>query len=1032
MNNWIFRLTGMLSTTAVLCIGVSASAQAGSTKPAYVPGEALITVAAGTSTTQLNALAASVNAVPVRTIRNIDGLNRIDFVQLRLTKASPSSADTTDLVNRLRTNALVKFSGTNKYVYRKQTGTFIPNDPRFNEQWGMQMINMPTAWTIERGKANVVIAVIDDGVDRTHPDLAARTLPGFNAVTGANNGSPVGNDTHGTHCAGIAAAITNNGVGVAGVAADNVRILPVNVFNGSAGAAQSDVIAGWNFIGTFKDQNSSLQVCVNASIGHNDTSDDPNPADPEVIAIRALTAKGVPVIVAAGNDALNGNPPDSPSNIARIDPLVFCVTAVGRTGVRSSYSQFRPTTTVAAPGGDMPNDVGILSTLSVAAGSYGFQQGTSMAAPHVTGAVGLLLSVPGVSPSNVRSVIQSTAKPVPGATIPSPEYGTGILDVEAALKAVAVGVAVSEPTGTGGKLSGTVTGVPLPPIESLRPTIRIKVNRIQPADVVLNLDQRDISSTYWGIQNAVTRVVGTTTVYDSYDIVLPKDSVTGYAATVDTLAPGQHKVIVTGTYRAPGGTPSASDPVFTDQLNFTVEPYQVKSGRSMISIPYFQAGATPEIYFGTGFTLTRWLPDQAIYAFYTSFGVKNLEASFAPPSLTSNPPRPDGSSTPQYPVGIAFWSDVESIKPVLTRGAAATSTAFRIPLRGSRVSSTTFVSWNMVGDPFPFNVPFSACIVETSDGRRFSTAEAAAQGLILPNIYTYDGGSGYQFATLPDGVLKAWNGHWIGVTSKSDLTLIVPPASVGSRAAASSNSTNGWRLMLSASTRNLRDSNVYIGVDPGANSGRDKSDVLKPPSPANYVSVAVDNSDWAVAPGRYAQDLRTGTSQSWNVVVDTDQKDADITLSWQGISVPKSVRLSVTDTETGQTWDVRGRSGITFHTTQQTSARKFVFTAKTAVQTALRVHSVAVRSTGRATGATQFAFNLTGDANVELKVLSGSGTPIGTIATRSASAGEQSVMWTGRDDRGRAVPAGTYLLQIRATGPDGESVRVVQPFALVR
>jgi flagellar hook assembly protein FlgD len=80
----------------------------------------------------------------------------------------------------------------------------------------------------------------------------------------------------------------------------------------------------------------------------------------------------------------------------------------------------------------------------------------------------------------------------------------------------------------------------------------------------------------------------------------------------------------------------------------------------------------------------------------------------------------------------------------------------------------------------------------------------------------------------------------------------------------------------------------------------------------------------------------------------------------------------------------------------------------------------------------RIGFTLTGDATYEVKILSAVGASLGTIATRASSAGDVQVMWNGKDSAGRSVPAGTYIVQIRATGPDGESVKAIQPFSVLR
>jgi flagellar hook assembly protein FlgD len=81
---------------------------------------------------------------------------------------------------------------------------------------------------------------------------------------------------------------------------------------------------------------------------------------------------------------------------------------------------------------------------------------------------------------------------------------------------------------------------------------------------------------------------------------------------------------------------------------------------------------------------------------------------------------------------------------------------------------------------------------------------------------------------------------------------------------------------------------------------------------------------------------------------------------------------------------------------------------------------------------TAVGFTLSGDATYEVKILSATGQSLGTIASRAAGAGDVHLIWNGKDSAGRSVPAGTYIIQVRAVGPDGDAIRAIQPFAVLR
>ncbi len=126
-------------------------------------------------------------------------------------------------------------------VYACTPAAFLPNDPYYSLQWGPAAIGADDAWNLEQGDASVIIAIVDTGVDYTHPDLAANYLSGgYDWVNG--DADPRDDNGHGTHCAGIAAAAINNSAGVAGIA--QVSILAEKVLNAEGSGSTSAVANG--------------------------------------------------------------------------------------------------------------------------------------------------------------------------------------------------------------------------------------------------------------------------------------------------------------------------------------------------------------------------------------------------------------------------------------------------------------------------------------------------------------------------------------------------------------------------------------------------------------------------------------------------------------------------------------------------------------------------------------------------------------------------------------------------------------------
>lgn len=293
-----------------------------------------------------------------------------------------------------------------------------PDDPLYPRLYGLHRIGAPDAWQYTRGTNTVVIAVFDTGVDYTHPELAPNMwhnpeeIPGnridddrngfIDDVYGANvvdgSGDPMDSQGHGTHVAGTIAAAGNNHLGVVGVNW-NVLILAVRVARNHDGAFTGDLVRGLDYLTALKRRGVNL-VAVNHSWGG------PWPGAALSEAFARLSAAGVINVIAAGN-ARNDHArvPSFPSEFNF--PGILSVAATGPGDHLTSFTEFsRYTVDVAAPGLD------VWSTLPRQ--RYGAWSGTSMAAPHVTGAIGLLYALrPDLQPEEVRRLLMATVDPLP-------------------------------------------------------------------------------------------------------------------------------------------------------------------------------------------------------------------------------------------------------------------------------------------------------------------------------------------------------------------------------------------------------------------------------------------------------------------------------------------------------------------------------------------------------------------------------------------------------------------------------------------
>lgn len=288
----------------------------------------------------------------------------------------------------------------------------VPNDPSYNVLYGMTKIQAPAAWDISTGSKSVVVAVIDTGVQYTHPDLSANIAVnsgetpnngvdddrngytddyyGYDFIN--NDGNPMDDHYHGTHCAGTVGAKGNNGVGVAGVAW-NVSILPVKVLDGYGSGTLASVAAGINYA------TARGAKILSMSLGGGSSSTTLENA------ISAARQSGVMIVAAAGNSGLNTDyypsyPASSPQD------NVVAVAATDSSDTKASWSNYGPASVdVAAPG------VSIYSTLL--GNSYDYLSGTSMATPHVAGMVAVLRSVnSNLSYLQLKNILIQTSDPV--------------------------------------------------------------------------------------------------------------------------------------------------------------------------------------------------------------------------------------------------------------------------------------------------------------------------------------------------------------------------------------------------------------------------------------------------------------------------------------------------------------------------------------------------------------------------------------------------------------------------------------------
>lgn len=299
----------------------------------------------------------------------ISSSKQLGFQVVRITGKSTEEA-----VNEYRKNPNVSYVEPNYILH----ASFVPNDPSYKNQYSLKKVDAEEAWNVTKGSADVLIAIVDTGVDYTHPDLEGKVVKGYDFVDKDND--PMDENMHGTHCAGIAAASTNNKIGIAGMA-PNVKILAERVLDQNGSGTLANVAKG---ITDAVDRGAKV---ISLSLGGSSSSRTLKNA------ITYAIKKGATVVAAAGNDG--SSDPSYPAYYSQ----VISVAATDSNDKLATFSNYGDWVDVAAPGVD------IYST--VPGGGYEKLSGTSMATPLVSGIAGLLASQ-GKSASQIRQAIESS------------------------------------------------------------------------------------------------------------------------------------------------------------------------------------------------------------------------------------------------------------------------------------------------------------------------------------------------------------------------------------------------------------------------------------------------------------------------------------------------------------------------------------------------------------------------------------------------------------------------------------------------
>jgi len=360
----------------------------------FVPGRVLVKFRENVGLDHARQIVAALGA------RDADELPAIDVFVLDL----PDQADEAAFAKAMQMRPEVEFAELDRVL---RPADVVPNDPWFaNREGHLGRIQAPAAWSTTVGSSNIVIAILDTGVDANHEDLAGKIVPGWNTYN--NNSSSMDVSGHGTPVAGTAGAASNNGVGVASVCW-SCRIMPIRVSDMTGYATYSSIASGLTWAADHGARVANISYIVSDSSA-------------VTSAAQYFQNKGGVVTSSAGNYSTFSNSLDN--------PYILTVSATDYFDVIYSYSNTGKNIDIAAPGDSFSTQMG---------GGYVSTGGTSYSAPIVAGVAALVLSVnPQLSGVQVQNILKQSADDL-GAAGWDPMYGAGKVNAARAVSMASVG-----------------------------------------------------------------------------------------------------------------------------------------------------------------------------------------------------------------------------------------------------------------------------------------------------------------------------------------------------------------------------------------------------------------------------------------------------------------------------------------------------------------------------------------------------------------------------------------------------------------
>ncbi len=407
-------------------------------------------------------------------------------------------------------------------------------------------------------------------------------------------------------------------------------------------------------------------------------------------------------------------------------------------------------------------------------------------------------------------------------------------------------------------------------------------------------------------------------------------------------------------------------------------------------------------------------------------------------------------SLPLYQPGYALWS---SFNGTLTAPA----------IKGTRTDTELYVTasltygWNQIATPYEQNLNVTTDVqFQYLGGDVVLLNEAVTRGWVAAGVIGYLPRTGYQDITgngldpaFPANTLEAWKGYWLRVLVTEGLNISYVNPNPNTRAAksrltspskaAAPSNADGWRLPLTLSDGNGTTSAATLGQSPrGSDTFTPALQVAEPPVLTRAASVRIrfPHPDWDGG-GDFLTDVRKiGLRSVWNLTAETPSSDTAYSLKWGSLStLPRGTRLTITDLDTNLSQVMNNTASLTFRSAPNATTRRFQIVAEPRSGSRLRITNINANVPslpGRAVSSVTIGFELNAAAETSI-IIRANGRIVRRMGGgRAATTGINQVVWDTRDDAGRPVASGTYLIEVTARSPEGDQTRQITPLLLTR